>query len=508
MRDPENSRLLAERYRLVELIGKGAMGRVYLAEDTRLGGVNVAVKFLSQTMLNQKMRKRFFREAEICAKLGEKSIHIVRVRDFGVDEHEVPFYVMELLKGDSLSDFVKMGSINVSRFVTLIRQICLGLKAAHDGIVYKGHLCSIIHRDIKPSNILVIQNPTLGDLVKILDFGIAKMILSDGAQTHSFMGTLAYCSPEQIEGRELDNRSDIYSLGVMMYEMLTGNMPIFPTTNSFGGWFKAHHDQKPKSLDSKLRIPKTVENLVMACLAKNPSERPQSVTEISTILQSLSPSTLQVPSSSHFAKSPIQIASTQTTFPKYNPQTPKPSLSLEKFCLQNSWPQDKPLRKIVFPTVLSTPKGVLPTLWVMLRQTEIDNHLLSRRYNQFLCIMSPHPMLLWLTVLYSNKLGPSWLPCYLNLHTKLGQQIAILMAKSGSYRLLFFAQENPQRCQHVLKFTIDPTQCKMLLKWAKESRLKPSGSPQLSKKLLKSELNNIKSNIEQKLYKAITQASP
>lgn len=507
MINSQNSRLLSERYRLVELIGKGAMGQVYLAEDTRLGGVTVAVKFLSQTMLNQKMRKRFFREAEICAKLGEKSIHIVRVRDYGVDEHEVPFYVMELLQGDSLSDFVKSHQLSILRFTTLVRQICLGLTAAHSGIVYKGHLCSIIHRDIKPSNILVVQNPTLGDLVKILDFGIAKLILSDGAQTHSFMGTLAYCSPEQIEGRELDNRSDIYSLGVMMYEMLTGNMPIFPATNSFGGWFKAHHEQQPQPFGRDVGVPQAIEQLIMACLAKKPSDRPQSVTEISIILESLEPSIHQDSSLSSFTQSPIQLAPTQPSLLKSNPPSVLSTASLEQICLQNSWPQDKPRRKIVFPTVLSTPQGLIPTLWVMLSQAEIDRHFLSRRYNQFLCLMYPHPMLLWLTVLYNSEAGPSWLPCYLNLHTKIGQQMAILMAKAGSYRLLFFALENHHQCRHVVKFSIDPAQCTMLHKWAKESRLvNPSASPKISKGLLKRELNNIKSTIEKKLYKAITKA--
>ena len=489
MSNTQNDRLLAGRYQLVNSIGQGAMGKVYLAKDTRLGGVSVAVKFLSQTMLNQKMRKRFFREAEICAKLGEKSIHIVRVRDYGVDEHDVPFYVMELLQGHSLSDVIKSGSIPLSRFVRLVQQICLGLHSAHDGIVYQGYRCSIIHRDIKPSNILVIQNPTLGELVKVLDFGIAKLILSDGAQTHSFMGTLAYCSPEQIEGRELDSGSDIYSLGVVMYEMLTGDMPIFPENNSFGGWFKAHHEQPPKPFRQDLVIPEGIKSLVLDCLAKKPSDRPQNVKEITEILKSLEKEVARTPEVS-IPPSPMDTTSGEHS-----------TLSLEKFCLQHAWPKDKPQRKIVFPTVLSTPKGLIPTLWVMLSQQDINHRYLSRRYNQFICVMSPHPMLLWLTVLYNRESGPSWLPCYLDLRTKLGQQMAIRLSKYGSYRLLFFALENPQKCQNVVKLTVDPLQCKNLLKWAQESRIiKPSGSPQMSKGLLKREFDKIKPHIDQKLY--------
>lgn len=95
--------------------------------------------------------------------------------------------------------------------------------------------CPVVHRDIKPSNVLLVEDPALGELVKILDFGIAKLVqAAEESKTQAFMGTLAYCSPEQMEGKELDSRSDIYSLGVMMYEMLTGEMPLFPDNSSFG----------------------------------------------------------------------------------------------------------------------------------------------------------------------------------------------------------------------------------------------------------------------------------
>jgi serine/threonine-protein kinase len=224
-----------------ELIGKGAMGRVYQAKDMLLGGVVVAVKFLSQALLNKKMRDRFYREATISALLSEKSNHIVRVRDYGVDENEISFYVMEYLEGESLSEVIRRQPLSLPRFLNTSRQICLGLQCAHKGVVFEGQLSPIVHRDIKPSNILVTQDSSIGELVKILDFGIAKLLQSDSSQTNTFMGTLAYCSPEQMEGKELDARSDIYSLGVMMFEMLTGEMPLCAETHSFGSWYKAHH---------------------------------------------------------------------------------------------------------------------------------------------------------------------------------------------------------------------------------------------------------------------------
>ena len=143
MKDHNIGRKLANRYQILELVGEGAMGRVYRASDQLLGGVTVAVKFLSQMMLNKKMRERFEREATVCALLGEKSIHIVRVRDYGVDEKEIPFYVMEFLQGESLSDVILYETISESRFVNLIRQICLGMKSAHEGINFRGNFAKL-----------------------------------------------------------------------------------------------------------------------------------------------------------------------------------------------------------------------------------------------------------------------------------------------------------------------------------------------------------------------------
>ncbi|MGL5032423.1 MAG: serine/threonine protein kinase, partial [Microcystaceae cyanobacterium] len=244
--DSRHRRLLANRYQLVEMVGSGAMGQVYRAEDKLLGGVTVAVKFLSQALLNNRMKERFEREATISALLGEKTIHIVRVRDYGLDEKEIPFYVMEFLQGEDISAVIKYHPLPVDRFLKICRQICFGLECAHKGILFQGEICPIVHRDIKPSNVSIVQDPALGELVKILDFGIAKLVQSEESQTQAFMGTLAYCSPEQMEGKELDNRSDIYSMGIMMYEMLTKEMPLFPDNSSFGGWYEAHHHTKPQ----------------------------------------------------------------------------------------------------------------------------------------------------------------------------------------------------------------------------------------------------------------------
>lgn len=501
--DSRHRRLLANRYQLVELVGSGSMGQVYRAEDKLLGGVTVAVKFLSQALLNQRMRERFEREATISALLGEKSIHIVRVRDYGLDKKEIPFYVMEFLQGDSISDLIKYRPLPVDRFLRITRQICFGLECAHKGILYQGEMCPIVHRDIKPSNILLVQDQALGELVKILDFGIAKLVQMDESQTQAFMGTLAYCSPEQMEGKELDNRSDIYSLGIMMYEMLTGDMPIFPEKSSFGGWYEAHHHAKPKPMNPRYRIPPSLEDLVMKCMAKSPKDRPQVVEDVIKSLEAIEIEISQFKTTNR-PSIPGPEDSQATVVSK--PQGPQPTarakgrlLPIAEACRQMTWPKDKPVQKIVFPQIIRAQEETLPSLWAMLEQEDITARMTSIRYNQFLMTTSPHPMVLWITVLFHRQYAPRWLPCYIDLKTAAGQRIAMLLGQRGSYSILFFALEHPEQCQQVLTATIAPNQSKLLREWATNSQNSPAGKSQASKQLLKQEFEKLKPKIVAKL---------
>jgi serine/threonine-protein kinase len=506
--DPNIGRVLADRYELVELIGKGAMGRVYLAKHKRLGDMPVAVKFLSQTLLNDKMRKRFNIEASTCAQLGQKSIHIIRVIDFGEDQG-IPFYVMEYLRGESLSEIINVQPIPLSRFLGLLRQICLGLQCAHQGIIVDGRPCPIIHRDIKPSNILVTQDGPDGELVKILDFGIAKLLQDDNGQTHSFMGTLAYSSPEQMEGRELDARTDIYSLGIMMFEMLTGKMPLQAETHAFGAWYKAHHFQAPRSFESVnpglKRLPKALDSLVMGCLAKSPSDRPQSVSEILKALEPLE----QRYSPSRDIGQRIGEVLARRPEPLTIPADPTPASlrrvpSTEEICRQTVWPPNRPAAKIVFPQPLSVGTGFLPAIWFMLPLEEIHilrvNRLYNRIYQIPLCARAPHPMILWATALY-NRLSqrkPWWLQCYLDLKTVAGQEMVRLLGDKQQYQILLFGLDDPEhRCAHSISVKLSPAQVSRWQEWATISTGWISvGSPAMSRDVLKAELEKQKPRIE------------
>ena len=515
MSDPNIGRLVGKRYQLQELIGSGAMGQVYRAKDILLGGVPVAVKFLALSMQNKKLRlqERFEREAKTCALLGQKSIHIIRVMDYGVDENNRPFYVMEYLQGHNLTQIIRQQNqtLSLPRFLSMVRQICLGLKCAHDGIPVDGKVCPIIHRDIKPSNMLVIQDPSFGELVKVLDFGIAKLLQADSDQTKYYLGTLAYSSPEQMQGKELDNRADIYSLGVMMFEMLTGKMPLVAPTHSFGAWYKTHQTQQPRTFAEvapSLQIPQSAKNLVMSCLAKAASDRPKSIGDILQVLESLEQDNRQQTTSSHthVAKA-LAIRDKQELKTKANLPAPSSNNEVDRVP-SASWPANKPIADIVFPKSIQTNGRMLPALWVMLPQQEINKRLICNIYNQFLFVSTPHPMLLWITVIYNRQHGARFLPYYLDMKTSLGQEISSLLAKSASYPLLLFSREAPDRCSHVLKSNIDPAQPQRLQQWIGMSQtFASSNNPHLSKSLLKSEYEKIKPKILAKLETVTTDAS-
>jgi serine/threonine protein kinase len=488
---PIQTKLLANRYQLKQIIGKGGMGEVFLADDILLGGISVAIKFLSQTVLNHKLQEDFAREARICAALSQKSINIVRVTDYGVSEEGKPFYVMEYLRGKCLQKIIPL---SLPSFMTLCRQICLGLQCAHEGINIDGKIYPLIHRDIKPANVLVLPDSILGQLVKILDFGVAKFLNSstETTTTKNFYGTLPYCSPEQLDSDELDNRSDIYSLGVMMFEMLTGQKPFQPETNLFGAWYKAHHFESPRAIvdvNPNLQLPKKLESLIMACLAKAPSNRPQNLAEVLSVLDSLKQ---DIESRGALEQRRSRVCS----------PSPKSGLNLpvEQACKQLVWPKDKPTQEIVFPHQVNTPTGAVAALSLMMSQQQVDTYARSRRYNQFKFVLSPHPMLLWVTLLYIQALDPKWLPCYLDMQNPQNQYLVCLLAENESYPLIFFTLEAPHSCTHVIGSHIDPQQRQMLKTWVEQSRRQPSSSSaHLSKNLLKQQYKQMQVRILQRL---------
>lgn len=481
----DSDRLLANRYQIVYQIGQGAMGEVYKAVDKTNGDLAVAIKFLSQAIMDEKMYRRFEREAKISALLGEQSNHIVKVRDYGSEEHQIPYYVMEYLDGDELDKLMKKKSLSVGKFLSLTRQICLGLECAHNGILVDGELAPIIHRDIKPSNIFLVKHPQIEHFVKILDFGVAQINQSDQSETQrSFMGTPEYCSPEQMAEEELKPTSDIYSLGVLMYKMLTKKPPIKAEKHSFQAWYQAHKQSIPPKLPSYLNLPNDLENIIMKCLQKSPSQRPQSMGEILKVITPLEREYNQNISSDSVK---VDFGSTST-----------PLLSLEGVYRQSSWPNNKPQRKIVFPSLTEAKEGTFVSLWTMLETSEIQYFQPNKTFcfNHFLFKTDPHPMVLWINLIYNRQYEPKWLPCYLDFQTDIGRQIATNLVKNNLYHILLFALEKPQKYQELITGKISPDKIKQLQSFiVKTASWAGKKKPEVSKTALKKQFDSVKNKI-------------
>ena len=250
---------ISDRYQIIKSIGEGGMANVYLAYDTILDR-NVAVKVLRGDLASdEKFVRRFQREALAASSLYNENI--VEVYDVGEDNGQY-YIVMEYIDGKHLKTLLKKrGKLTIPEAVDIMSQIASGLSVAHDQY--------LIHRDIKPQNIMILEN----GLVKITDFGIAMAMNSTQlTQTNSVMGSVHYLPPEQASGKGASLQSDIYSMGILMYELLTGKLP-YHGDNAVEIALKHLKEPLPSIRDELPSIPQSVENIIIKATAKNPKNR-------------------------------------------------------------------------------------------------------------------------------------------------------------------------------------------------------------------------------------------
>jgi eukaryotic-like serine/threonine-protein kinase len=269
--------IIGGRYRITQLLGEGGMGRVYLGEQQMGTNVRkVAVKTLqAQFTKDPQVVARFHRECGTVSELEHPNT--IQFFDFGQTPDGQLYIAMEFVQGESVSDALKRGPMPPDRAVQILAQICGSLEEAHSR--------GVIHRDLKPDNIILTQRAGRPDFVKVLDFGIAKRSeAKDQAQEQKLtqqgmvLGTPPYMSPEQFTGKQLDPRSDIYSLGVMAYEMLTGRLPFDADTP--WQWATQHLTAQPipfESLATAAAIPQPLKAVILRALAKEPEGRQASV---------------------------------------------------------------------------------------------------------------------------------------------------------------------------------------------------------------------------------------
>ncbi|MDJ0532698.1 MAG: serine/threonine-protein kinase [Xenococcaceae cyanobacterium MO_207.B15] len=282
-KDPKIGKTIGDnnRYLLQSLLGQGGMGKVYRALDNKFENRVVAIKLMTNYAGQQQKHliKRFIRETKAISVL--KHPNIVEIFDCGVTPDEAPFcgspfYVMEYFEGKTLQSLLKQHkTLHLSYLLKIIRQVCAGLKEVHKK--------DMVHRDLKPDNIFLVTGDTFADVVKIIDFGIAKNLISDDTKltkVGSFLGTYRYASPEQCRGLpNIDQRSDIYSLGIILYEAICGQNPYDldeDFRSSQADWIACHIKVPPKPLKEQPgceNLPDELANIVMQCLAKFPQDR-------------------------------------------------------------------------------------------------------------------------------------------------------------------------------------------------------------------------------------------
>ena len=260
-------RVLGERYRILRRIGEGGMGNVYLCEHVVLRR-HVAVKVLRPELVDDvEIVERFRQEAIAASQIGQENV--VDVLDFGRADDGAHYYVMEALDGQSLAAVLRSeGPLDIARALGLAEQICRALGAAHAR--------GVVHRDLKPENVLVVRTDEGGERAKLIDFGISKVEPERGGErltrAGSIIGTPEYMAPEQAAGTAVDHRADQYALGVLLYEALTGVLPLSGETAI--ATLVAHQTLPPEAPSRRrASIPFEVDAVILRMLAKRPEDR-------------------------------------------------------------------------------------------------------------------------------------------------------------------------------------------------------------------------------------------
>ncbi len=274
-------RMFLGRYETIKLLGEGGMGRVYLARQIDLGRQVVVKVMHDHIAADPKFKDRFQRETLLMARFQHP--YVVTLYDASLNDPQGPCIVMEYIRGITLDTLLMRNTcLNPARAGRLLGQLCEALQAAHTE--------GIVHRDLKPTNLMLVDPDTPYEKIKVMDFGLAKLVDNghralNKAVTETgadfAVGTPGYISPEQVKGEDMDHRSDLYSVGVILYELLSGRLPF--TRDETMDVLLAHATEAPPpfaDIGASGKVPAEIEAVVMSCLSKNPADRPASAMDL------------------------------------------------------------------------------------------------------------------------------------------------------------------------------------------------------------------------------------
>jgi len=269
--------VLADRYHIMKKLGEGGMGQVYLAEHVKMGRRS-AIKVMNPSMVHDpEAVARFNREASNASRISDA--HVCAIYDFGETPEGLIYLAMEFIEGEPLTELVRReGALSLARAADIAIQVAAALQAAHD--------LGIVHRDLKPDNIMLTRSRDGADAVKVVDFGLAKAVGGEGGgqkvtRTGLVVGTPEFMSPEQLSGDKLDGRSDVYSLGLVLFNMLTGTLP-FAADSVQEAMIKRLTDEPAELIEVRpdLHFPAGLQQVLDTALARSPVDRYQSAAKL------------------------------------------------------------------------------------------------------------------------------------------------------------------------------------------------------------------------------------
>ena len=276
--------VLADRYHIMKKLGEGGMGQVYLAEHVKMGRRS-AIKVMNPSMVHDpEAVARFNREAANASRISDA--HVCAIYDFGETPDGLIYLAMEFIEGEPLTELIREeGALPVARAADIAIQVAAALQAAHD--------LGIVHRDLKPDNIMLTRSRDGADAVKVVDFSLAKAVGGEGGgqkvtRTGLVVGTPEFMSPEQLSGDKLDGRSDVYSLGLVLFNMLTGTLP-FPADSVQEAMIKRLTDEPAELIEVRpdLHFPPGLQQTLDTALARSPVDRYQSAAKLAHDLASV-----------------------------------------------------------------------------------------------------------------------------------------------------------------------------------------------------------------------------